>query len=152
MATPLTHAPERTRFSLNPGCTFGAVLVTALLLSPLLPEHHIQAGLFPALYLLVLAPAIEELFFRLGVQETLYRRVPQQTWIAPLGATAAFALAHALMQPSSLLLWYFAPAGALALLHHHARSRSQTLGFALCALMHSSFNGIWMLTASATIH
>ena len=90
---------------------------------------------WPLVWLLVGAPLVEEVIFRLGVQETLLRRLPASRagW-ATLLTAAAFAGAHLLVRPGWMAAATVLPALAIGLLYGRTRR------LAPCVLWHALFN------------
>ena len=87
--------------------------------------------------LLAVAPVIEEVVFRAGLQEALLRRPGLRAWATPLTALA-FALAHL---PAHGALWAMATAGP-ALLVGAVYARTRRL--APCVALHAGMNGAWL--------
>jgi membrane protease YdiL (CAAX protease family) len=87
--------------------------------------------------LVVLAPVLEEVVFRAGLQESLLRRGLAPVWTNVLCA-AAFAVLHGLTRSWLLAAWVIPPALLLGALY----ARTRTLG-AVVAL-HAAMNFIWL--------
>jgi membrane protease YdiL (CAAX protease family) len=89
---------------------------------------------------LIVAPVIEELFFRGVVHARL--RAGVGFWAGPwsaIGATAVcFGCAHLLAGPPEHALMVIAPAIAIGWAYEHTRS------IGLCVGLHSAANGVWL--------
>ena len=96
----------------------------------------VAAGLpWGLVWLLAGAPLIEEVIFRLGLQETLLRRLPGgRGWVANVVTAVVFAGAHALQRPGWLAASTLLPALALGLIYGRSRR------LAPCVLWHALFN------------
>ncbi|HLO93815.1 MAG TPA: JDVT-CTERM system glutamic-type intramembrane protease [Burkholderiaceae bacterium] len=100
---------------------------------------------------LLLAPWLEELLFREGLQRLLTERLPAGPLPALLTALA-FTAAHLALRPDLLSLATFAPACLLGLLY--ARRQDLTL----CICTHSAMNLAWLaliapaLAGSPSLH
>lgn len=113
-----------------------------------------------ALVNLLIAPWLEETLLRLGLQDTLQRRLQQPRWaraldarlataLPPLVCALVFAAAHVLLRPDLLSAATFLP----ALLIGFAYQRCKAL--APCVLLHALLNllwfasvGFWVFTSS----
>jgi membrane protease YdiL (CAAX protease family) len=94
---------------------------------------------------LALAPALEELVFRLGLQESLLRRGWQTLTSAALVA-AAFAAAHLLLRGQDLSSAATAlPALAIGLRYGRRRSVLE------CVLAHAACNALWLWAGLAPL-
>jgi membrane protease YdiL (CAAX protease family) len=90
---------------------------------------------WPLAWLLLGAPLVEEVSFRLGLQESLLRRLPAgRAWAANLITALAFAGAHLLVRPGWLAVATVLP----ALLIGHLYGRTRCL--LPCVLWHALFN------------
>lgn len=94
--------------------------------------------------LLILAPAAEEIVFRLGLQETLLRHAgtPAAARSANALTALAFAAAHLALRPGAWAALTVLP--ALACGHLYQRRRR----VAPCIALHSIFNAGWLLLAA----
>lgn len=90
------------------------------------------------LLLLVFAPITEEVVFREGMQQWLWRR-GWSARAAMLAVTLAFGLAHAWTRSPLLGLAVLLPAQALGWLY----TRSASLWF--CVLAHAAMNAVWLM-------
>jgi membrane protease YdiL (CAAX protease family) len=90
---------------------------------------------WPLAWLILGAPLVEEVIFRLGLQESLLRRLPaRHAWAANLLTALAFAGAHLLVRPGWLAAATLLP--ALAIGWTYGRQRR----LAPCVLWHALFN------------
>jgi hypothetical protein len=124
--------------------TFNNVLVGPEVLLPT-PESACHMPSFnDVLTLVLVAPLGEELVFRAGLQEQLHRwgaaALP-----ANLGATAAFALAHALARSGVLAVAVCVPSLCLGALYA-ARRR-----VAPCVAVHAAFNAAWLFALAPAL-
>ncbi|NDY93493.1 JDVT-CTERM system glutamic-type intramembrane protease MrtJ [Ideonella livida] len=103
---------------------------------------HAQPAWTPWLSLLVLAPVLEELVFRAGLQDMLHRRGWSPA-AAVLVATAAFTLAHGLRAGWTAMSLATAVPG---LLLGGVWARWRRLPW--CVGLHAAFNGLWLLGVS----
>jgi membrane protease YdiL (CAAX protease family) len=86
-------------------------------------------------WLLALAPLVEEVIFRLGLQEALLRRLPaRRAWIANLATALVFAAAHVLLRPGWMAAATLLPALVLGVIYGRSRR------LAPCVLWHALFN------------
>lgn len=94
------------------------------------------------LLLLVIAPVLEEVVFRAGLQEWLLRR-----HIRPLasavGSAMAFALMHGLTRSWLLAAWVFVPGLVLGAVY----ARKRRLGPVV--VLHSAMNLVWLWAGPA---
>jgi membrane protease YdiL (CAAX protease family) len=96
-----------------------------------------------ALLLLLMAPVLEEIIFRLGLQDTLIR-AHWPRWACVLVPTVAFAAAHWLTQPASAMAAATVlPGLLLAALYQHSRR------LAPCVLLHATMNALWLGMSAA---
>jgi membrane protease YdiL (CAAX protease family) len=97
--------------------------------------------------LLVIAPVLEEIVFRAGLQEQLLRRLQAKHAADAFAANAltafAFAAAHLAVHASVLAALTAVP----ALLIGHVYQQQRRL--APCIALHALFNAIWLLWAGA---
>jgi len=112
------------------------VVAIRVMLLPAAPPLH------AALSLLVLAPMLEEIVFRGGVQEWLMSRLGDSRVVmaAPLTATL-FAAAHVVARPTLGSVLTVLPALAIGVIYQRCRR------LAPCIAAHVVFNGIWLLSA-----
>jgi membrane protease YdiL (CAAX protease family) len=135
MKTSLTLAPSRR---LRPALP---LLPALLLLLPLAGAWLTsQAPGAPRLWVwLLMAPLIEEIVFRAGLQETLLRR-GQSAWAANLVTAACFTAAHVLLRGDALAWAVCVPALLLGCVY------AQTRQLRWCVVLHAAMNGLWWLT------
>lgn len=97
----------------------------------------------PAWTLLVFAPVVEEIVFRLGLQEALLRHLQRHGSAGNFAANAmtavAFAAAHAAFSPGSLACLTALPALATGRLYQQQRRVVPCIG------LHALFNALWLL-------
>jgi membrane protease YdiL (CAAX protease family) len=130
--------------SLTAACTalLGAVLCyLALVLGELNRDdasHLVRTGLF-----LFLAPLLEEVVFRGGLQEALIRR-SVGPWTANIATSLVFVAAHLVGHTDRASLAVFPPSLLLGALYQRNRS------VALCALLHAVMNGVGLVLRSTT--
>lgn len=96
--------------------------------------------------LLLIAPGLEELVFRTGLQETLLRRwPPHDRFIRGLAVNAAtacaFAAAHVALRADAFAVLTALPALSIGYLYQRQRR------LAPCIALHALFNTIWLLAA-----
>ena len=89
---------------------------------------------------LILAPVIEELFFRGVVQSRLraQRGFPGRPWVAILATAILFAVAHLPAASLSHAVAVIAPACVIGWIYERTRS----IGF--CIAVHSASNAMWL--------
>lgn len=94
--------------------------------------------------LLILAPLVEEIVFRAGLQEALLRRAvrPGAAWIANALTALAFAGAHLALRPGVAAALTVLPALACGRLYEQRRR------VAPCVALHSLFNAVWLLATA----
>ena len=113
-----------------------ALLCAALLLPPLWAV------------LLLIAPVLEEIVLRAGLQEALLRhpawRGATGAATANLACALAFAAAHWLLRPSAFAALTLLPALWLGWLYQQNRR------VAPCIALHSAMNAVWLLWLAAT--
>jgi membrane protease YdiL (CAAX protease family) len=97
------------------------------------------AGAVPprVLVLLVLAPVIEEIVFRLGLQEALLRRGLRPALTTVLTALV-FAAAHVAVRGEIAAAAVVLPALALGVLYAHTRRVLP------CVALHAAMNAVWL--------
>ncbi len=97
--------------------------------------------------LLVIAPVLEEVVFRAGLQEQLLRRLQVQHAAAAFAANAltalAFAAAHLAVHASALAALTAVPALLIGDVYQQHRR------LAPCIALHALFNTAWLLWAGA---
>lgn len=115
-----------------------AALAVALIAAAGLAGH----AWWTCLLLLVIAPVLEEVVFRAGLQDWLLRRR-----IQPLASTVATAMAFALMHGFTrswlLAAWVLVPALVLGALYAHKRSLAPVV------VLHSAMNLVWLWAGPA---
>lgn len=100
------------------------------------------AGLGP-LQLLVIAPVLEEIVWRAGLQEALLTRTRWPAAAINLGVAASFALAHALRAPDSVWAWLtLLPAWVIGQAYQHWRRLGP------CIALHAAMNALWLAVMS----
>jgi len=100
----------------------------------------------PSLLLLVVAPTLEEIVFRGGLQEGLLRRVGEsRAGLANLLTGAAFAIAHVVVRPTLASLLTLLPALAIGAVYQRRRR------IAPCIVLHVVFNGMWLLWVGLSV-
>lgn len=92
---------------------------------------------WPAVWLLAGAPVVEEVIFRLGLQQELLARLKSPT-LANVLTALVFALAHGLSQGTWQSLLKLLPALAIGSVFQQSRR------VAPCIALHSAFNAIWL--------
>ncbi|HRI17400.1 MAG TPA: JDVT-CTERM system glutamic-type intramembrane protease [Burkholderiaceae bacterium] len=94
--------------------------------------------------LLILAPLVEEIVFRAGLQEALLRHAvrPDAAWIANALTALAFSAAHLALRPGVAAALTVLPALACGHLYEQRRQ------VAPCAALHSLFNAVWLLATA----
>jgi membrane protease YdiL (CAAX protease family) len=113
------------------------VLLAALLW--LLGRNVLDSVSWPALWLVVGAPVVEEVIFRLGLQQELLQRLqPHSAWLANGLTALVFSVAHELSHSPVMALLTLLP--ALFIGHVYQRSRR----LAPCIALHAFFNVIWL--------
>ena len=95
-----------------------------------------------ALLLLVIAPVLEEVVFRAGLQDWLLRQHIRPL-ISTVGSAMAFALVHGLTRSWLLAAWVFVPALVLGAVY----ARKRRLGPVV--VLHSAMNLVWLWAAPA---
>lgn len=131
--------PPRTPHLLAFGsaCVIGvAALAAARLVSP-----QLDAATVSLLKLLLIAPLIEEMFFRGVVHAGLRRRhdILGQPRVAIVVTAIAFGAAHLAIAPWSHALAVMLPALAIGWVYERSRS------VLLCVLLHAMCNLCWLL-------
>ncbi|MEP7102298.1 MAG: JDVT-CTERM system glutamic-type intramembrane protease [Burkholderiales bacterium] len=96
------------------------------------------------LTLLLLAPILEELIFRCGLQETLLRKracaAPGGAALANIVTAACFALCHFAVVPGALSALTALPALAIGWIYQRTRR------LAPCVAAHVAMNALWLVT------
>lgn len=90
-----------------------------------------------ALVLLGLAPAAEEVVFRIGLHEALLRRAVAP-WLANAAVAVAFAVAHLATRPWPAAAALLVPALAIGWVYQRTRQ------LAPCVALHAALNALWM--------
>jgi membrane protease YdiL (CAAX protease family) len=107
-----------------------------------MPFGTTSAGI-EALRLLVLAPLLEELIFRSGLQEALLRRSPRATRrgavFANVITATLFALCHFALQRGALSALTLFPALAVGWIYQRTRR------LAPCVAAHAAMNAMWLV-------
>ena len=102
-----------------------------------------------ALWLVLVAPVLEETVFRAGLQEELLRnarlRAAAGAFSANVFAALAFAAAHLALQPGLLAGLTVLPALFIGAVYQRQRR------LAPCIALHAFFNAVWLLWAGLTI-
>jgi membrane protease YdiL (CAAX protease family) len=97
------------------------------------------------LWLLVIAPVLEEIVFRAGLQEELLRNTRLRTAMDPVLANVltalAFAAAHLALRPSLLAGLTVLPALLIGVVYQRQRR------VAPCVALHALCNATWLLWA-----
>lgn len=116
---------------------WSGVLLAALLW--MLGRSALDSVSWPALWLVVGAPVVEEVIFRLGLQQELLQRLqPDSAWLANGITALVFSVAHAMSHSPVMALLTLLP--ALFIGHFYQRSRR----LAPCIALHAFFNVIWL--------
>lgn len=87
---------------------------------------------------LLVAPWLEELLFREGLQRSLQSRF-RRAYLPVLLTASAFTTAHVLLRPDGLSVATFAPALVLGVLYAHRQD------LLLCVCVHAAFNFAWLV-------
>ena len=107
----------------------------------LIARQPLAVPSWSALWLLAGAPVVEEVIFRLGLQQELLARLR-----LPLAANVAtalvFALAHGLSQATWQSLLTLLPALAIGSVYQRSRR------VAPCIALHAAFNAFWLVLPS----
>jgi membrane protease YdiL (CAAX protease family) len=105
----------------------------------MLSQHALDSVSWPALWLVVGAPVVEEVIFRLGLQQELLQRLqPDSAWLANGITALVFSVAHALSHSPVMAMLTLLP--ALFIGNFYQRSRR----LAPCIALHAFFNVIWL--------
>ncbi len=131
--------PRLSVASFDPGQRLisSGVLLAALLW--LLGRNAFDSVSWPVLWLVVGAPVVEEVIFRLGLQQELLRRLqPHSAWLANGLTALAFAVAHSLSHSPVMALLTLLP--ALFIGNFYQRSHR----LAPCIALHAFFNLTWL--------
>jgi membrane protease YdiL (CAAX protease family) len=133
-------------------------LPAALTAAPSTSTHRAAAGLVAvalagawavvpahALWMLVVAPVLEEIVFRAGLQEELLRQARVRAVMGAVSANVltalAFAAAHLALRPSLLAGLTVLPALLIGAVYERQRR------VAPCIALHAFFNALWLLWA-----
>jgi Type II CAAX prenyl endopeptidase Rce1-like len=102
-----------------------------------------------ALWMLLIAPVLEEIVFRAGLQEELLRRAELRGETGALSANVLTALifgaAHLALRPGLLAALTVLPALLVGLVYQRWRR------VAPCVALHSLFNAVWLFWAGLAI-
>ena len=105
------------------------------------------AGPAPVVWLLLAAPVMEEIVFRVGLQEALLRRWGERSAAAALAvnvvAALAFAAAHLARHADAQAALTFLPALLIGALYQRQRRVMP------CIALHALCNGLWLLAAGS---
>ena len=107
----------------------------------LLARQPLVMPSWSVLWLLAGAPVVEEVIFRLGLQQEFLSRVRSPA-VANVATAVVFALAHGLSQGTGLSLLTLLPALAVGLIYQRSRR------VAPCVALHAAFNAIWLVLPS----
>lgn len=141
---PLTHVtaslvhPAASHARRRPWSGVAATAAVALMAGAGLARHP----WWTCLLLLVVAPVLEEVVFRAGLQDWLLRRRIQAR-ASTVVTAMAFALMHGLTRSWLLATWVFVPALVLGALYAHKRSLAPVV------VLHSAMNLVWLWAAPA---
>jgi membrane protease YdiL (CAAX protease family) len=95
-------------------------------------------GYWPLL-LLVIAPVLEEIVWRAGLQEALLARTALPADGINLAVAITFALAHGLRTPDSAWAWLtLLPAWGIGRVYQHRRRVLP------CIVLHAAMNALWL--------
>jgi membrane protease YdiL (CAAX protease family) len=126
-----TPAPSARR------ATAGLLAITLAGAWAMAPTH--------VLWMLAVAPVLEETVFRAGLQEELLRNVRFRAGMGPFSANVltalAFATAHVALHPSLISGLTTLPALVIGAIYQRQRSLAPCIG------AHALFNAIWLLWA-----
>lgn len=137
MTASIAQPPAASTRNRLPSGTAPALAVVLIALAGLVGHAP-----WTALLLLVIAPVLEEVVFRAGLQEALLRRhihSPTST----VGTAMAFALMHGLTRSWLLAGWVFVPALVLGALYAHTRRLGPVV------VLHSAMNLVWLWAGPA---
>lgn len=129
---PASHARQR------PWPAVAAAAAVALMALAGLARH----SWWTCLLLLVIAPVLEEVVFRAGLQDWLLQQ-HIQAQASNVVTAMAFALMHGLTRSWLLAAWVFVPALLLGALYAHKRSLAPVV------VLHSAMNLVWLWAAPA---
>jgi membrane protease YdiL (CAAX protease family) len=120
----------------------GVVSVATWLAAGLLVAMCLPALWHDALLLIVVAPLLEEIVFRGGIQEPLLRRLSPshgaEPWVVNVVTAIAFAAAHILTHLSFVSVLTVLPALVIGWLYQRTRR------LAPCVALHAFFNAVWL--------
>jgi membrane protease YdiL (CAAX protease family) len=106
----------------------------------LLARQPLAMPSWSVLWLLAGAPVVEEVIFRLGLQQELLARLRSPA-MANAATALAFALAHGLSQVTGQSLLTLLPALVIGVLYQRSRR------VAPCIALHCAFNAIWLVSS-----
>ena len=106
----------------------------------LLARQPLAMPSWSVLWLLAGAPVVEEVIFRLGLQQELLARLRSPA-VANAATALAFALAHGLSQGTGQSLLTLLPALVIGVLYQRSRR------VAPCIALHCAFNAIWLVSS-----
>jgi len=131
---PTSGALAPARAGLTALCMTAAAYAAALTLSQTLTDQAVQIAKS-----LIVAPVIEELFFRGVVQSRLRARVDfwGWPWIAIAVTAGCFGFAHLATASATHAAAVIAPALVIGWVYERTRS------IGLCVVLHSGANAIW---------
>jgi len=113
------------------------VLLAALLW--LLGRSALDSLSWPAFWMSVGAPVVEEVIFRLGLQQELLQRLqPDSAWLANGLTALIFSVAHELSHSPVMALLTLLPAMFIGKFYQRSRR------IAPCIALHAFFNVIWL--------
>ena len=110
----------------------------------LLARQPLVMPSWSVLWLLAGAPVVEEVIFRLGLQQEFLSRVRSPA-VANAATAVVFALAHGLSQGTWQSLLTLLPALAIGSIYQRSRR------VAPCIALHAAFNSIWLVLPSTPI-
>ena len=134
----LSHSPTEAR---EPGAAWPRVERSSLWLGGCAAGAALWLH-WPGALLLVLAPVVEELLFRAGLQEALLRR-GSSPWAANGLATLAFALLHGVSRSWPLAALVVLPSLLLGRVYQQRRSLAHVVA------LHSAMNVFWLAFSSS---
>jgi membrane protease YdiL (CAAX protease family) len=112
--------------------------LTAACVATLANPAHAGASAWQLLVWLLLAPLLEEIVFRWGLQSWLLQR-GQSAWRSNLFTATVFALAHAAVRVEWHALLVFVPALMLGAVFARGRQLVPCVG------LHAAMNALWLL-------
>lgn len=93
--------------------------------------------------LLALAPCVEEIILRLGIQEPLTQRCRETPWVPNVVTAALFALAHAAVRQEPWALTLILPGLLLGAVYRRGH------GLMACIALHAGMNACWLAGTNA---